>query len=54
MRYFIVDVLPLEVNQRIVGFAMLFKDITQLRESMQTLRKNQERMMEQERMAFPS
>jgi PAS domain S-box-containing protein len=36
MCYFIVDVLPLEVNQRIVGFAMLFKDITKLRESMQT------------------
>lgn len=52
MRYFIVDVLPLEVNKQIVGFAMLFKDITQLRESMQTLQKNQERMMEQERMAF--
>lgn len=52
MCYFIVDVLPLEVNQRIVGFALLFKDITQLRESMQTIQKNQERMMEQERMAF--
>ena len=52
MRYFIVDVLPLEVNQRIVGFAMLFKDITQLRESLQTIQKNQERMLEQERMAF--
>ena len=50
--YFIVDVLPLEVNSRIVGFAMLFKDITQLRESMQTIQRNQERMMEQERMAF--
>ena len=50
--YFIVDVLPLESNARVVGFAMLFKDITQLRESMQTIQKNQERMMEQERMAF--
>ena len=52
MCYFIVDVLPLEVNHRIVGFALLFKDITQLRESMQTIQKNQERMLEQERMAF--
>lgn len=50
--YFIVDVLPLEINEKIVGFAMLFKDITQLRESMQTIQKNQERMLEQERMAF--
>ena len=50
--YFIVDVLPLEVNDRIVGFAMLFKNITELRESMQTIQRNQERMLEQERMAF--
>lgn len=50
--YFIVDVLPLEVSEKIVGFAMLFKDVTQLRESMQTIQRNQERMMEQERMAF--
>lgn len=52
MCYFIVDVLPLEVDRRIVGFALLFKNITQLRESMQTIQKNQERMLEQERMAF--
>ena len=52
MLYFIVDVLPLEVNYKIVGFAMMFKDITQLRESLQTIQKNQERMLEQERMAF--
>lgn len=50
--YFIVDVLPLEANEKIIGFAMLFKDITKLRESMQTIQRNQERMMEQERMAF--
>ena len=50
--YFIVDVLPLEVSDRIVGFAMLFKNITELRESMQTIQRNQERMLEQERMAF--
>jgi len=51
-KYFVVDVSPLEVNGRISGFAVLFKDITQLRESMQKLRDSQERMMEQERMAF--
>lgn len=51
-KYFVVDVSPLEINGKISGFAVLFKDITQLRESMQKLRDSQERMMEQERMAF--
>ncbi len=51
-QYFVVDVSPLEINGQIVGFAVLFKDITQLRESMQKLHDSQERMMEQERMAF--
>ena len=50
--YFVVDVSPLEVNGQISGFAVLFKDITQLRESMQRLQDSQERMMEQERLAF--
>ena len=50
--YFVVDVSPLEVNGQISGFAILFKDITQLRESMQRLQDSQERMMEQERLAF--
>jgi C4-dicarboxylate-specific signal transduction histidine kinase len=47
-----VDVSPLEVNGQISGFAVLFKDITQLRESMQKLQDSQQRMMEQERLAF--
>lgn len=51
-KYFVVDVSPLEINGRISGFAVLFKDITQLRESMKKLQDSQERMMEQERMAF--
>lgn len=51
-KYFVVDVSPLEIGGRISGFAVLFKDITQLRESMQKLRDSQQRMMEQERMAF--
>ena len=51
-QYFVVDVSPLEINGQIVGFAVLFKDITQLRESMKKLQDSQERMMEHERMAF--
>jgi len=50
--YFVVDVSPLNINGQIAGFAVLFKDITQLRESMQKLQSSQERMMEQERLAF--
>lgn len=50
--YFVVDVSPLAVNGQISGFAVLFKDITQLRESMQKLQDSQQRMMEQERLAF--
>ena len=51
-KYFVVDVSPLEVYGKISGFAILFKDITQVKESMQKLQDSQERMLEQERMAF--
>ncbi|MBQ5598839.1 MAG: HAMP domain-containing histidine kinase, partial [Lachnospiraceae bacterium] len=51
-KYFVVDVSPLEVYGKISGFAVLFKDITQVKESMQKLQDSQERMLEQERMAF--
>lgn len=51
-KYFVVDVSPLEVNGQIYGFVMMFKDITQLRNSMKRLQDSQERMMEQERFAF--
>ncbi len=51
-KYFVVDVSPLEVNGQISGFVMMFKDITQLRNSMKRLQDSQERMMEQERFAF--
>lgn len=52
MKYFVVDVSPLIIYGKITGFSVLFKDITQLHESMQKLHDSQERMMEQERMAF--
>lgn len=51
-KYFVVDVSPLEINGQISGFVVLFKDITQLRESMKKLQDSQERMMEQEKFAF--
>ena len=50
--YYVVDVSPLFFNNQLSGFAVLFKDVTQLRESMRKLQDSQERMMEQERFAF--
>ena len=50
--YFITDVAPLILNDKIAGFVILFKDITQVKISMQQLQNSQERMMEQERLAF--
>ena len=50
--YYVVDVSPLFFNDQLSGFAILFKDVTQLRESMRKLQDSQERMMEQERFAF--
>ena len=52
MKHFVVDVVPIIVYGKTTGFSVLFKDITQLHESMQKLHDSQERMMEQERMAF--
>ncbi|MBQ1217705.1 MAG: hypothetical protein IIX85_07075 [Clostridia bacterium] len=51
-KHFVVDVSPLYLNGQISGFVILFKDITQLRDSMKKLQDSQERMMEQERFAF--
>lgn len=50
--YYVVDVSPLFFGNQLSGFAILFKDVTQLRESMRKLQDSQERMMEQERFAF--
>jgi len=52
MKYFVVEVSPLEHSKKSLGFVALFKDVTQIRESMRKLQDNQERMMEQERFAF--
>lgn len=50
--YYVTDVSPLILNEKIVGFVIIFKDITQLKRSMQQLQDSQSRMMEQERFAF--
>lgn len=51
-KYFVVDLTPLVLNGRISGFVIVFKDVTQLRDSLKRLQDSQERMLEQERFAF--
>lgn len=50
--YYIADVTSLVDKQRLYGFVVIYKDVTQLKKSMQQLQENQRRMMEQERLAF--
>lgn len=49
--YYVVDVTPLYIKERLAGFVAIFKDVTQLKKSMQQLQDSQARMMEQERLA---
>ncbi len=50
--YYITDVSPVLSNGRFSGYVVIFKDVTQLKNSMQKLQDNQARMLEQERLAF--
>jgi len=50
--YYITDTSPLDISGKSVGFIIIFKDITQLKKSMQQLQENEKRMLEQERFAF--
>lgn len=49
--YYVVDVTPLYIKEILSGFVVIFKDVTQLKKSMQQLQDSQARMMEQERLA---
>jgi len=50
--FYMVDITPLEVSNRMVGFVVMFKDITQVKKTMQQVQENQAKMMEQERLAL--
>lgn len=50
--YYMVDITPLEIEQQLSGFVVIFKDITQIKRSMQQVQEGQARMMEQERLAL--
>lgn len=50
--YYVTEVSQLIIREKPAGYVVIFKDITQLKRSMQQLQENQNRMMEQERFAF--
>ena len=50
--YYITEVSPVILNERLSGFVITYKDVTQLKNSMQEVQDSQARMMEQERLAF--
>lgn len=50
-RFYMAEIKPLLVFNRLSGFICIFKDITKVKESMQRLQNSQVRMMERERLA---
>ncbi|MDD6677871.1 MAG: histidine kinase N-terminal 7TM domain-containing protein [Firmicutes bacterium] len=51
-RYYMVEITPLEINRQFSGHVVIFKDVTQIKKSMQQLQDGQARLMEQERLAL--
>lgn len=49
--YYLADISPLIIRGDISGFVVIYKDITQLKKSMEQLQASQNRMAEQERLA---
>lgn len=49
--YYVVDVTPLMIKEKASGYVVIFKDVTQLKKSMQQVQESQARMVEQERLA---
>lgn len=50
-QFYMVDVEPLFMEENIVGFVCIYKDVTKVKDNMQKLQDSQARMMEQERLA---
>ena len=50
--YYVAEITPLLVGDKLTGYVCIFKDITALKTSMQQLENSRTRMMEQERLAF--
>lgn len=51
-KYYMTTVSPVFLHGEYAGVVLIFKDMTQLKESMNQLQKSRERMMEQESLAF--
>lgn len=51
-KYYVTTVSPVILHGENSGFVLVFRDVTQLKESMQQLQKSRERMIEQESLAF--
>ncbi len=50
-KYYMVEITPLIIQERLAGFITFLKDVSKVKESMQRLADSQTRMMEQERLA---
>ena len=50
--YYVAEVTPLLIGEKLTGYVCIFKDITALKSSLQQLENSRTRMMEQERLAF--
>lgn len=50
-KYYMVEITPLIIAEKLEGYLVFFKDITKIKESMQRLQNSQARMMEQDRLA---
>ena len=50
--YYIAEVTPLFISDKLTGYVCIFKDITALKNSLQQLENSRMRMVEQERLAF--
>jgi two-component system, NtrC family, sensor histidine kinase HupT/HoxJ len=50
--YYVAEVTPLFISDKLTGYVCIFKDITALKNSLQQLENSRTRMMEQERLAF--
>lgn len=50
--FYMIDITPLNVEGSFSGFAVIFKDITQLKKNMEQIQEGRNRLMEQERLAL--
>lgn len=52
IKYYMVEITPLIMENKIGGYMAIFKDVTQMKVDMQKMQENQVKMVENERLAF--